>query len=127
MKEFTTVKQKLGEIGEGIAATYLRRHGYAILERNYTIQRGEVDIIASKHDILYFIEVKTMRKHFVSEAFAPESNFTKRKYGRLQTTTLSYLEEKQLLASIDWQIGLVAVVLDLENRKGRVRYYPNIL
>ncbi len=54
-----TEKRTLGSYGEKRAARYLKRHGYKILEKNYCPYDHEIDIIASKGDILAFIEVKT--------------------------------------------------------------------
>lgn len=50
----------IGDYGERIAARYLSRHGYRIIERNYK-KAGifEIDIIAYDGDCLCFIEVKT--------------------------------------------------------------------
>ena len=41
-----------GNVGENIAAMYLRLKLYKILERNYKASTGEIDIIAKK---MYFI------------------------------------------------------------------------
>ncbi|MBP5618294.1 MAG: YraN family protein, partial [Clostridia bacterium] len=48
-----------GERGEKLAARYLRRKGYRILERNFQTRFGEIDLIARKGDQLVFVEVKT--------------------------------------------------------------------
>ena len=42
-------KKKLGEIGENMAAEYLRGKGYEILRRNYRCREGEIDIIAERY------------------------------------------------------------------------------
>ena len=51
-----------GYIAEKAAALFLRLKGYKILERNFKPPRGtgagEIDIIASKHDVIIFVEVK---------------------------------------------------------------------
>ena len=37
---------ELGRYGENIACTYLREHGYVILDRNWSCRYGELDIVA---------------------------------------------------------------------------------
>ena len=54
-----TEKRKIGDKGEDIAAKFLRKSGYKILERNYVALGYEIDIIASKDDVTAFVEVKT--------------------------------------------------------------------
>lgn len=50
-----------GKIGEDKAARYLQKLGYIILQRNFRIRNGEIDIIAldKKENALVFVEVKT--------------------------------------------------------------------
>ena len=43
---------------EWIAAALLRAKGYRILERNYTVNGGEIDIIALRGNVIAFVEVK---------------------------------------------------------------------
>lgn len=43
---------------EEIAKKYLIKNNYIIIEQNFISKFGEIDIIASKDDILCFIEVK---------------------------------------------------------------------
>ena len=49
-----------GNQGENRAAGYLEAKGFSIIERNWRTNRGEIDIIAVKNDILAFVEVKTL-------------------------------------------------------------------
>jgi len=41
-KVFTSETQKIGEIGENIACKFLMKHGFSILDRNYTKKVGRV-------------------------------------------------------------------------------------
>ena len=59
----TTQKRAFGQWGEQTAATYLEKHGYTILVRNFHTAHGEIDIIASKAAVLTFVEVKTRSSH----------------------------------------------------------------
>lgn len=51
-----------GEAGETAAAEFLRRQGYAIRERNWKTKACEIDIVAEKDGIVYFVEVKYRAK-----------------------------------------------------------------
>ena len=48
-----------GDLGEVIALNILIQNGAEILERNYKIKTGEIDIIAKVDNELVFIEVKS--------------------------------------------------------------------
>lgn len=52
-------KQELGSLGEKIAAEDYQKDGYALLEKNYRIRSGEIDLIFLKNGIYVFCEVKT--------------------------------------------------------------------
>lgn len=48
-----------GKIGEKIAVDYLKKNDFEIVQTHFTCRWGEIDIVAKKNDILYFVEVKT--------------------------------------------------------------------
>ena len=50
--------EKRGRGAEGLAALYLRLHGWRILARRARVAGGEVDIIARRGRTLAFVEVK---------------------------------------------------------------------
>ena len=54
-----TPEQRLGELGERLAAEYVQKKGMRILEHNYRIRGGEIDLIAQDGREVVFIEVKT--------------------------------------------------------------------
>lgn len=49
----------LGKKGEQIATDYLKSRGAEILEKNYTFNHKEIDIIAQDRNYLVFVEVKS--------------------------------------------------------------------
>jgi putative endonuclease len=49
---------EIGREGEKLAELYLAQRGYTMLYRNWRYGRYEVDLIATKNDMLRFIEVK---------------------------------------------------------------------
>lgn len=50
--------RKIGDKYEEKAVDLLISNGYEILERNYRVRAGEIDIIARKAGIIVFVEVK---------------------------------------------------------------------
>jgi putative endonuclease len=48
-----------GKKGEVLANSYLQQQGFTILHCNWRHSHYEIDIIATRQDILHFIEVKT--------------------------------------------------------------------
>ncbi|MEN2398269.1 YraN family protein [Flavobacterium sp. MC2016-06] len=50
---------ELGKKGEELAVEFLQQDGYEILDRNWTFQKAEIDIIALKESVLAIVEVKT--------------------------------------------------------------------
>lgn len=55
------VRQRIGRVGEALAAAHLERLGYDVLARNHRTRFGELDIVAADGDWLVFVEVKTRR------------------------------------------------------------------
>src|SRR6202167_4992038 len=53
--------RRTGVRGETYAYWYLRRHGYVMVAKNYTLagMKGEIDMIGDDGPVLAFVEVKT--------------------------------------------------------------------
>lgn len=56
-------KTSFGKYGEDLAVTFLKKQGYVILDRNFRIRGGEIDIIAIDRNVLAYVEVKTRSTH----------------------------------------------------------------
>jgi putative endonuclease len=48
----------IGQSAEAAVAEHVAQNGYKILERNWKIKVCEIDIVAKKDDVIYFVEVK---------------------------------------------------------------------
>lgn len=80
-------KRDIGYAGETAVCKFLRKNGYEILKRNYTVRGGEIDIIAKKNDCVAFVEVKTRKL----DAFqSGEEAVTKSKQKRIIKTAKRY-------------------------------------
>ncbi len=49
---------RIGDKGEQMAAEELVRLGYEVVERNWKVKIAEIDIVATKNNVMYFAEVK---------------------------------------------------------------------
>ncbi|KPK00507.1 MAG: hypothetical protein AMJ60_00950 [Desulfobacterales bacterium SG8_35] len=87
----TLHKKALGARGEEIAVRYLERCGYRILERNYRIRFGEIDIIAEQGADLVFIEVKTRSDTLYGSPF---DSVTVPKQKQLSKVALEYISKR---------------------------------
>jgi putative endonuclease len=133
MKKFTSNSQKIGELGENVACKFLMKHGFEILERNYTKKWGEIDIIAKKEGKLYFVEVKSVSCEILPEFSVsldfgkkPEENMHPWKMKRLSRTMQTYLIHNRI-GNTPWQFDLLLVYLDLKNRNARVKVIENVI
>lgn len=61
-------RRSIGDRGEDIAAVFLKKKGYTILERNFRCRLGEIDLIASDTEYLTFVEVKLRKDASHGEA-----------------------------------------------------------
>jgi putative endonuclease len=53
--------REVGQKAERAAANYLEMRGFTILELNWRRPRSEIDIVAKKGGVVYFVEVKYRR------------------------------------------------------------------
>lgn len=108
--------KKLGNLGEEMAAKYLKNKGYKILDRNFRYKGyGEIDIIAKKGEDLHFVEVKTRKN--IGDIYAPEDNITYFKQKQLIKLAKIYLANLPVGRQgknydIPWQIDVIAVEIN---------------
>jgi putative endonuclease len=117
-----TQKRKLGDIGEEAAAKHLKKLGYRILERNYNRKWGEIDIVAKFKKEIVFIEVKSKNK---DSRFLPAQNVNFSKQQRLIRAARSWLAENKIKPEIAWQVDVVIVELDFNERNARIKHLRN--
>lgn len=118
MKQFNRLK---GNQGEDMAAKYLRDNGYTIIDQNNSTKFGELDIIASKNDVLVFVEVKFKQ---TEDYGTPEEMIGQNKLMQVKRTAELYLLtnpdiEKQFQK---YQIDAICIV----EETNRISHHENL-
>ena len=109
---------ELGKLGEDLAVELLIDKGYDILERNFKYGKAEIDIIASKSDMLIVVEVKTRNSSVFGD---PQSFVSKKKIGLLVQAANEYL----LQNSIDLEVRFDIVAVLKNNREQHLEHLEN--
>ncbi len=123
-------QKQIGAWGEKIAQNYLQKKGYKILGVNYVNQekgnpqKGEIDIIAQKGDIISFIEVKTLTA--LNNIIAPEDKVVLSKRKKIIKAAETYLLSKKYRSNIKWQIDIIGIEINKDLSKAGIRHLQNI-
>jgi putative endonuclease len=83
-----------GQEAEKRAACFLESQGVQIIDRNYRVKMGEIDIVAIERDILIFVEVRWRKNNLFGGAI---ESIDKRKLKRLQLAAACYIHDHPCL------------------------------
>lgn len=145
------IHNEIGKIGEDVASKFLERKGHKIVQRNYWKPYGEIDIVSCENNKTHFVEVKTVSYETNDDkdgnistsevdiksrkgsdngrvshgTYRPEDNLHPRKLQRLSRVIQSYLLSHETVG--EWQFDVIAVYLDIKNKKAKVKWLQNIV
>ena len=87
------IRRRFGNRGEKMAEKFLKNLGYKILERQWTSEFGEVDLICiDPNSDIVFVEVKTRRSLTSGH---PEDSVTTQKLEHMSRTADCFLRERR--------------------------------
>ena len=113
----TRYKKDLGERGELIAAWWLKKKGYEIIDRQFRGRHGEIDLIGyDKDGALCFIEVK-MRRNL--QFGMPYEAVTRKKLATIKGLARLYMYKK-LGQEVSAKIQVVSILEKGEKVKIRL-------
>ncbi|MPM74306.1 hypothetical protein SDC9_121292 [bioreactor metagenome] len=101
---------EIGLLGEKRCVSYLKWHGYEIVEQNFQSRFGEIDIIARKKELLIFVEVKTRDEKSIAE---PKEFVTYSKQAKIIRTAEIFLMKNHL----DCQVRFDVMEVYVSNKK----------
>ena len=98
--------REIGDIGEEFTVQFLIKRGCEILERNFTVRGGEIDIIAKKGKLIHFVEVKS-RKH--NPLSSGQEALTKTKVSRIIKAAHEYINRNDVDISAAYDAAIVEI------------------
>lgn len=106
------IHNELGKKGEALAATYLLKNKYTILEKNWQYLKAEIDIIALKENTLVVVEVKTRSSDFYGN---PQDFINQKKIKLLVNAANEYVISRNL--NVEVRFDIIAILLHRNNEK----------
>jgi putative endonuclease len=120
MKNNSKYNKEFGNKGEKIAAEFLEKKGFEIIEKNFKFGReGEIDIIAKDNNILVFIEVKTRTNHKFGK---PIQQISYKKQLSWRRAAEGFMFKKNI---INQECRLDLLAIDFTNDKIEIEYIEN--
>ncbi|MCA1644363.1 MAG: YraN family protein [Chloroflexi bacterium] len=114
--------QAVGRLGERLAEAYLVAQGARLLERNYRIDYGEIDLLFDHAGELVAVEVKTRN---VGDLEQPEEAFTWAQLRRIVRAMSTYAMDNDLLER-PWRLDAVVVVVEPDGSVLRFDHLPSV-
>ena len=121
-----TTTKELGFLAENIAARHLEGQGYQVIGRNYRQPWGEIDVIAQKDDVIFFVEVKANRKEFAAGGFEPEGRVNPTKLDKIIKTAFLYMEYELKNPELAWQVDIISVTFNQDKQNAKIKHFTNV-
>jgi putative endonuclease len=123
-----TSKRNFGDLGEKLAARYLKDKNYQIVDlnfqNNFGRRLGEIDIIARDGQELVFVEVKTREMKKYADTL-PEENITHTKLLRMAKIANTYIRLKHL-EDLPYRFDALSVWLDPDSKKANIKHIESL-
>lgn len=115
--------QTIGKFGEILAKNYLIRHGYKVVDVNVKLSYQELDIVARKHGLTIFIEVKTRISQIYGSA---ENAFAFTKSERFRRGIEMFIKNNRMSAD-DIRADLITVDIDRLKKTAKIKHFKDII
>ena len=89
-----TKAQALGALGERIAARWLARDGWQVVDRRWRSGRRDLDLVAIRENVVAFVEVKTRRSTWSGQ---PVEAVNWRKQRELTRSAQAWMDQRAML------------------------------
>ncbi len=118
----TLHNQKVGRQGERLAEAHLIAQGAQLLERNFRVDYGEIDLLFEHDGDLVAVEVKTRG---VEDLEQPEEAVSWRQLNRIVQVMTSYAMDNDRMDTA-WRIDVVLIVIQPDGSVLRLDHLRSI-
>ncbi len=110
-----------GHLGEDLAVKHLLNQSYQIIERNFHICGGEIDIIAQDGNELVFAEVKLRNQGTIDEALL---SITRSKQKKIIKTALQYIATHEEAETLYSRFDII-IILKEKDQHYHITHFKN--
>ena len=118
-------KKEIGNLGEDLAIKYLKQKNFLILDKNYIIYGGEIDVVAQDPDTreIVFVEVKTRSS---TDYAWPEEAINQKKKQHLNKTAYQYMTDNYANTEWHYRFDAVSIELNFKIRQAKIVHFKAI-
>jgi len=116
-------KQALGRLGESLAAEFLEKLGYSIIERNFRTPYGELDLVSKHGNVIIFTEVKTRAS---SSLGPPEISINYKKAEHIRSSAEYYIQQHPEMSD-EWRIDVISIQMQSKNIPPNIIHFENAI
>ncbi|SCG83465.1 UPF0102 protein [Proteiniborus sp. DW1] len=109
--------RNIGLIGENIAVNYLLDNGYKILDRNFRVKAGEIDIVAQICQTIVFVEVKSRTSNRYG---LPYESVNYKKQQKIIRVAQNYINFKRLI-NYEYRFDIIEVYLNADRKINHIQ------
>lgn len=106
-------KVGIGRRAEALACGFFKKHGFIVVDRNFTSRFGEIDLIVRKRKSLRFVEVKYRSS---IDHGLPQEAVVKRKQQRIRASALQWLKRRHLPIDGELHFDVLALRKDMDGK-----------
>ena len=100
-----------GKVGEAIAYSYLKKHRYKMVEKNFKTSAGEIDLIVTDKKYLVFVEVKMRSSLSMGYPREAVNNY---KQNKIKLVAMQYLKLHSII-NVPVRFDVIEIVGDEHN------------
>jgi len=113
---------QLGRWGEKKAKNYIIKNGYNILNENYRISSGQIDLIALDDNYIVFIEVKT---RYTKKYGLPGEAVNYHKKNKIRKIASHFLNISCKNDFSTYKKRFDVITIMIENKKAKLKHFKN--